>query len=412
MAKRNQEAKRRCFLLPCPSYDVAGMEEWLAGKAREGWLLEKDGVFAGTASFVRSEPCEARYRLEAVQKEASLWADNGGEPDPEAVELGERFAWEYVAKRGNFYICRTLDPHARELNTDPAVQALAVSTVQKRQISGVFTACFWLFVYAAALIRRGGVLLMMVETGTVYFVATTALMLWLLAGSLAEAAAMGRLKRRLRAGLPVETSGAPHPGAYWAKKAALAVYIAVWACVSLYRWGLSAMDMDKTPLTEYHQPLPFAAMADLAGGDAVNYRATMQEFNYVKTWSDPLAPENIAWAEHAAVTRKDGTALEGGLYIDYHRAQSEWIARCLALGYVRHDRQGRSWEPLPPPEIEADFVAAYYGELHWPVVVVQQGDTVWRAMLYETGQGQHMAVEEWAGVLAQSVLQKDEEGTA
>ena len=33
------ERKHRVRLPPCPDYDIAGTETWLADMAREGWLL-------------------------------------------------------------------------------------------------------------------------------------------------------------------------------------------------------------------------------------------------------------------------------------------------------------------------------------------------------------------------------------
>ena len=121
--------KRRWFLVPCPDYDVEGTECWLTDLAREGLLLKKDGLFAGVAVFERAVPQRVQYRLEAAQKDTGLLGD-GYEPDPEQVELCAQYGWEYVARRGEFYIYRSHDPAARELNTDPAVQALALKAVK------------------------------------------------------------------------------------------------------------------------------------------------------------------------------------------------------------------------------------------------------------------------------------------
>ena len=78
-------------LPPCPAYDVEGMESWLTDMARRGWFLAKDGIFAGVATFESGTPCNAQYRLEAAQKSNSIWAEDGGEPDPEQVELSEKY---------------------------------------------------------------------------------------------------------------------------------------------------------------------------------------------------------------------------------------------------------------------------------------------------------------------------------
>ena len=74
------------------------------------------------------------------------------------MELGKKYDWEYVARRKDFYIYRSFDPCARELNTDPEVQALALNAVKKRQRGTVLQLLFWVVVYPL-LFFRGGILL-------------------------------------------------------------------------------------------------------------------------------------------------------------------------------------------------------------------------------------------------------------
>lgn len=132
---------------PCPSYDVEGTEAWLTDLAREGLLLESDGFFAGFAAFEKTAPTRVKYRLEAAQKHASLWSEDGGEPDEAQVELCAQYRWEYVARHGQFYIYRSDDPSARELNTDPKVQALALNAVKKRLVSDLTSLLVWTVLY-------------------------------------------------------------------------------------------------------------------------------------------------------------------------------------------------------------------------------------------------------------------------
>ncbi len=143
MPDKNKPDRRVYRLTPCPDWDVEGVESWLTDLADEGLLLAEDGIWGRTAAFTRGEPRRMKYRLEAAPKTPSLWDENGGNPDPEAVELGERYGWRYVARYGEFYIYRSADPSARELNTDPAVQALALSAVEKRRRGAVFRIVAW-----------------------------------------------------------------------------------------------------------------------------------------------------------------------------------------------------------------------------------------------------------------------------
>ena len=162
-------------LPPCPDYDVEGTECWLTDLAREGLLLKKDGLFAGVAVFERAVPQRVQYRLEAAQKDTGLLGD-GYEPDPEQVELCAQYGWEYVARRGEFYIYRSHDPAARELNTDPAVQALALKAVKSRSVSAAIYAALWILVFLLSpILKRVGLLRAILELRTPVFLLFAAL---------------------------------------------------------------------------------------------------------------------------------------------------------------------------------------------------------------------------------------------
>ena len=72
--------------------------------------------------------------------------EDGDDPEEEEIELSEAYGWEYVTRRGDFYIYRSLEENVRELNTDPEVYALAMKMVQKRQRASAFHCVIWAFV--------------------------------------------------------------------------------------------------------------------------------------------------------------------------------------------------------------------------------------------------------------------------
>ena len=47
--EERKEPKLVHRLIPCPQYDVSGMECWLSDMAKQGYLLQKDGLFVGIA---------------------------------------------------------------------------------------------------------------------------------------------------------------------------------------------------------------------------------------------------------------------------------------------------------------------------------------------------------------------------
>lgn len=413
MKKDKQKCKR---LLPCPAYDIEGTEGWLAQMAQQGWLLCKDGIFACVASFERGETKNVRYRLTAALKSTSMWADSGGMPDAEEVELGEKYGWEYVATRGEFYIYRTFNPDARELNTDPEVQAAAVDAVRRRQNGSVFNVFFWAVIYPVchAVFRGwGGLFLTAVSVRTWFFLLTWAAMLCPALLSLRTAIHLGKLQKRLKSGEAL-TPCAPakrQTRAYYGRKAAVFVLFALWAAIALRLGSADVMDEGKIPLAQYSGTLPFATLTDLAGPGVGDHEYTPSfgtdlTFNHVQEWSDWLAPRNIKWAEHAAVTRADGTVLKGGLYIDYHEAATEWVAERLMRDYIRMDRlRWKDNAPLDLSPLDADEARAYIAV--FPTVVFRKGNIVVRAGFSQNQASEvELALSEWAGVIADSVKEE------
>ena len=96
--EERKEPKTVHRLIPCPQYDVSGMECWLSDMAKQGYLLQKDGFFAGIVTFEKTTPQTVIYQLQPAEKSTSMWADNNGDPDEEVVELSKEYGWEYVAK--------------------------------------------------------------------------------------------------------------------------------------------------------------------------------------------------------------------------------------------------------------------------------------------------------------------------
>lgn len=404
---RDQGNGRQAYRLPpCPAYDVEGMESWLSELAQEGLFLARDGFFCGIATFERGEPRFAKYRLEAAQKSTSMWAEDGGEPDPEQVALSERYAWEYIAKRGGFYIYRSFEPGARELNTDPEVQALALDAVKKRRAREVLQLLIWIVLYAACALH--GLLLTILEVRTWFFLLSAGFVLWVIADSAAAFVHLGRLQKKLRSGQPMDD------GRDWRKrtfryrgKNLLQITLGiVLVCIFLHNWSASVLDEDRVPLGEYTGELPFATMADFAGEEK-DYRSTMtgmgSGFNYVREWSDWLAPRCVEYVEHARVTLSDGRVLDGGLYIDYYKTLSHSLAKTLAKEWLRADKSEKNFELMNAPELGADYTVAYYNNVHFPTIILQKGTVAVRACFYQTSENYTMDFEAWSAIIADSL---------
>jgi len=392
-------------LPPCPSYDVEGMESWLTDMARRGLVLAKDGIWVGIAKFERTKPRWMRYRLEAAPRSTSMWADHWGEPDPDAVALNGEYGWEYVAKRGEFYIYFSTDPEARELNTDTKVQAIAINAVRKRQETAVFQTFIWMLLYLL-LKLRGNLLLAMIQSGTWFILLGVIILLWFFVEALMEALSLGRLRKRLLA------DGKLDHGKDWKKRTYLyygknclqVVLVLIWVCFFFLKWNASILEQDKRLLADYPGEPPFATMIDFAGEGGSCQRDG--DYNSVREWSDWIAPLNMDWEEHAAITLADGTGLRGALYVDYHETVNVRLARQLAMEYYRQDLRGKRASPLETPRLAVDYVSAYVNEIGFPTIVIQNGTKVIHATFWQISrENRELPLEEWVGLMADKILE-------
>ncbi len=392
-------------LPPCPPYDVEGMESWLSDMAAQGWKLEPDDFFLGIASFRKTDPAPVRYRLEASQKRVSAWDDDGGVPDREAWELNTDCGWEYAGRRGQFFIYRTSDERARELHTDPQVQALAVKAVEKRQCrSFIWLICYQLVFGLAHFWKGFSPLLAAAFLGLPLFLLFAALLLAAMGTLLAEVLYLHRLKRKLLGGMPPDRDKDWRRArwGYHGRRAALLLLLALCVILSFRTLGRNLNHEDRTALQDYAGEVPFATVADFAEGE---YRETWMDihYDYVSEWSNALLERGMTWSENARVTRPDGSTLRGVLKVDYFAARSEWLAKRIAAEYRRAGKAKawKNYEPLKLPDLGLDEQAAYRNELHFPTVVLRKGNVVVGAMFY-SGSGS-ITLEEWAKVMADSL---------
>ncbi len=397
------KTKRTLRLLPCPAYDVEGLESYLAEQAQNGLHLCPDGIWAGFALFSRGCPRRVSYRLEAAPKSTSLWADNGGRPDDEAIALAEKYGWSYVAKRGSFFVFRSDAADARELNTDPAVQAIALDAVRRRERAAVVSSLFWALVYPV-IAMRGHVLLTMIQAGTIFILLGLALLLWQLVTSIARAFHLGRLRRKLL------EQGALDHRRDWRRRAAryrvsrvlrsaLAVVWAVWLLVTL---NTQLLEANALPLTLVSEPPPFATLADFAP-DGVYRASDIGRSNTVREWHDCLAPRSIRWQEAASIRLPDSSTLAGGLYVDYHETASPWLARALMREYRRQDRLWFAKIGGEQVMSAADEVFFFQDELELPTILVRYQNKVMRVLFFQTSDSS-LPLETWIAIMVDSLM--------
>ena len=380
-------------LIPCADYDIEGLQSYFEEMAAKGLHLKKDGIFAYFASFEQGEPREARYRMDVKEKRSPIMDGDNGRPTDEQIELCGELGWEYVDSIDVFHIFRTYDAAAPELNTDAALQSIAARRIVRSQIESVLVLCFWLLIYPV--LKLDGMLLpTMFTVGTDVMLLAFIIDIWWIAGSIARLIYLRRIKKRLEAGESIVRRVKRSSARYIAPRIAFAVLATVTVCLFITRW--SEADKGRIPLEEYAGELPFATIADIVPGkyERMGFPVT----DGIQVRSDILAPVVIDFREYAAVTVSGGKAFSGGLLIDYYETVSPRLARATAEELLLNARLKRHYTPIELDDTGVDMQAAYYDEVHMPTVILQKGNRVIKATLYQTGE-YTISMDEWAGKL-------------
>lgn len=349
-------ANRLYRLPPCPDCDIEGNQSWLEDMARQGWLLTDDSFFLGTAVFEKAVPQTLRYRLEATKLQATLF--NGADrPDEDVVQTNREFGWEYVTRRGQFYIYRCADPAAPELNTDPQVQAISVHALTKRirsdLIGSILGGLFLMWLH------RGFYLtLLCAMLGTLMMAAGMAMVVMHIAGRIQNALRLSRLRKRLQQGEPLTETTDWRRGKwrYRLFSLMLAVLPAVWIVAVLLQIPT------QVKLEDHEGALPVTAEHIVAGA------TTDSSFldSRVSFYEDILFPEGYELRQYIDYPTADGTG-SGSFYIHYHRAAAPFLAQRIAYEYEHYFDRERAFEKeqreyIDLGDVGADYAACYREE--------------------------------------------------
>ncbi|MBR4703278.1 MAG: DUF2812 domain-containing protein [Oscillospiraceae bacterium] len=390
---------------PCPAWDLEGMENWLEDMAAQGLRFQADSFLFGFASFEPGEPEEVRYRLEPGRKQLSTLGPGEASPDGEALDLHESQGWEYAGRRGQFFIYRSALPLAPEPDTDPEVQALALGGLRKRLLSGWIGFAVWLAVYLFFSLR--GPVYAALALGSGFLLFTGLLVLAALLGQLAAIRSLGKLRRQLRAGEGLTHRKDWRRGRFfhWGKVLLLTLLWILWLGLLLGKWAAGMEHKGEMLPRDYGEDVPFPTISELTGQEEAAYQfffGTDLQFNHLRAWSDLLAPENYDWRENARVTFRDGSALDGSWYVEYHRMASEGLARELMREYALLARLERGSVKLDIPDFGLDGQMARVSRYHFPTLYLRKGTVVVRAY-GSFSSGTPLALEEWGRVLAESL---------
>lgn len=402
------ESKYRYRIPPCPTYDIPATEGWLEDLAAKGLHLAPDGFFGLFTTFVESAPKHERFRLEPTDTKGGLFSEEY-DPEDEQVQMLRQMGWVYRARRGQFFVYSTDDPHAPELHTDPQVQAVTIAALTKflwksLRNTLILTAFYIMLYFGDALVSLS------VALGSWRAGLLLGLMLWDLGRSITALVVLSRYRRQLQNGQPLPHRSNRRKGLYLISGA---VRKALWVAlvIALIAHLMPMMtEEDYLSLDEHTAPLPFATLEDLYPGAEVERLDGILE-NRIYGWSDPLAPENYEFMEYAEVSR-DGKTVDCYLTVQYHRTRWEWVARALAKEFVSQaggnpfDQLAARFfgdEPVQITELAlpgADYCAYYYRNMPEPYLILQKDNVVLKVRIAVLSQAAERSPEE----LAQMIL--------
>lgn len=389
-------------IIPCPDYDVTGVESWLSYMAEQGYILRDGGVFRGIAAFDRCEPEKVRYRLQPAQKGFVIY-DNDGPSDDE-VELNGAFGWKYVAKYGVFHIYRADDIDAREMDTDPEVQAMAMNSLHRSQRFNIIWMSIWIIVYLA-LVFTSQPFLSMVNRGSLISISLVLCVVIFIVTDLVKAVSLYRLRKKILDG---EDLGS---GTNWKKGARIytvKVVIGVIAYVAMTVLGCmfilsDGADRNQMSISEYQGEVPFRTITDLALCDDIEKVDNVDDDeNTISEWSDILWPENYKIYEYGDIVYTDGNTYYGGLVITYHEAKNEWLADKLYQAYMQRAKHQPDYEKIDVKIAGLDDVDAYCDGSE--SVIMRKDEKLIVASFYMSGGNRRDDdLSEWAGCIAESL---------
>lgn len=389
-------------IIPCPDYDVTGVESWLSYMAERGYILRDGGVFRGIAAFDRCEPEKVRYRLQPAQKGFVIY-DNDGPSDDE-VELNGAFGWKYVAKYGVFNIYRADDMDAREMDTDTEVQAMAMNSLHRSQRFNIIWMSIWIIVYLA-LVFTSQPFLSMVNRGSLISIALVLCVIIFIVTGLVKAVSLYRLRRKILDGDSLGSGTNWRRGArIYTVKAVVGIiaYVAmiVFGCMFILSDGV---DRNQMPLSEYQGEVPFQTITDLVScSDIQKVDNVDDDVNTISKWSDILWPENYKVYEYGDIVYTDGNICHGGLVITYHEAKNEWLANKLYQAYVQRAKHQSDYEKIDMKIAGLDDVDAYWDGSE--SVIMRKGNKLIVASFYMSGENRHEGdLEEWTDCIAESL---------
>lgn len=390
-------------VVPCPMYDIEGLQSWLEDMAAQGWFLVRFHLGCTLARFYRDEPETVRYRFSATRQPSGPLDLMPDLPDAEEWQLSSAAGWHYVAPLNEFFLYRCEDPAMPDLNTDPQVQALSLKAVRKNIFWWVVY-LLWLTLFSPAINFWGEYALALVELGPSVFIMLL-LELLLAAAVLVRVLHVEGLYRRLKRGIPMRL------GKDWRKysmlhylQSTLPLALTV-VFLILFFQSVGWKEDTRRALTDHTEPLPFATLKELVDGDTVIGEPVYKDgkiYNSISVGGGPLAPVMIDFQQDAVIQKDGETVLNAAMFVDYYETISPRLAR--QIGRELMGKWPGSTEDKAV-SIELDNIdEAYICAQPYGLLMMRKGCRV-ISITYFTNTEQDLQLEEAAPIMAEYFAQ-------
>lgn len=382
---------------PCPFYDVERMESWLTDMAAEGKHLLSTGIVLSTFTFAVGEPRQDRYRLEPKPKADG---ESSERPSQDIVDLCAEYGWEFVTACGQFYIYRSLSPDAREMHTDPEVQAAALKVMKQRiglsNLALLFPSVHMLYSFFKEPYRY------LATFGPVYTLSLVTFFLGAWVFGLIRAIRVHALHKKLQQNIPLDHQK-PWRRQAWlhhaTQIAVIMIYFLFFATMLTQCSG--SISQSGTPISAYGGDPPIITIADLCPEGSYTQERFVDGYNEFLQTGNSAAPVILEWKEYGQLTTPEGEVYSGFISVTYYETRSPWIAEGLFRDYLRDARRNKYYEDYPLPALDVDQYIGY--DTVAPTVLIQHGNIFISAYCCLDNEEGDNALSLWATLMAEAL---------
>ncbi len=357
------------MLQPCAFYDLERLESWLQDMAARGFH-QRQGRMVG--KFEKGAPKAVRYRLQTKGK----WY-LGRTPDSDMEELFRDMGWEFVTAHGDFYIFRTEDENAPELNTEPKLMAQGFRGLMWSWAFNVllYSMLLWVNIGRMALEPCR----FFVTFGPVYTVGFAIMLLAAVLSMAYRCVQLIRYYRRLKQAKELDHRRPWKKGALYHQISGVSFFV-LWLLVMVLMLGNIFVESEKTDITQYPGKPPIVTVNGLYPTGQYTRQEIGDSYNYYSEHENVVA-KMLEWRELADVVTPEGERVHGVLIVQYYELKSQWLAEGLTRELEKSIRKNDRYEPIELPNLGLDYVSGY--EDIGLRVILRQGNTVLDVTLYE-----------------------------